>query len=402
MSRDLPEFGTPQMLEDPFPFFEDKRAQCPVFSVPSRNVHIVTRREDIEFVALHPEIFSNKGRASLETFPGQRYKTMPDLASMDGEEHREVRKAHMAFVSPKRLREMRPAMEAEAHRLIDLFIDQKEIDFIPSFAKPFPAWVMGSALLDLPREMHAQLDIWAVNYFDLFDKNLHRGGTNGPDRRLIDSYVEFTNYCGDLTVSHRENPRDTPLSEFVNTAKSDGELYSIDEMTCFVRLLVVGAQTSTNLMAQALVDAIRLGPQLDITDRRETQKLLDESLRLDGPATYGPRVCTQDVELGGVHLPAGSRIMLAWQSGNRDEATFENPDQLCPNREKLAKQLGYGLGAHRCIGAPLAQLEGEVALQALFGRFKTIRLSDKNDFRHDTSLTSMRNLLALHLELEAA
>jgi len=402
MNHELPQFGAPEMLEDPFPFFEDKRAHCPVFSVPSRNVHIVTRREDIEFVALNPETFSNKGRASLETFPGQRYKTMPDLTSMDGAQHRAVREAHMAFVSPKRLREMRPTFEAEASRLIDTFVDEREIDFLPAFAKPFPAWVMGSALLGLPREMHPQLDIWAANYFELFDKNLHHGGTNGPDPRLIDSFVEFTNFCGDLAVSHRENPQDTPLSEFVNFVKSDGTLYNMDEMASFIRLLVVGAQTSTNLMAQALVDAIRAGSSVNFSDRREAQKLLDESLRLDGPATYGPRLCTKDVEVGGVHLPAGSRIMLAWQSGNRDEETFENPKELWPNRPKLAKQLGYGLGAHRCIGAPLAQLEGEVALQAMFSRFKSIRLSPKNDFRHDTSLTSMRNLLALHLELEAA
>lgn len=398
----LPEFGTPEMLENPFPFFAEKRAECPVFSVPSRNIHVVTRREDIEFVALHPEIFSNKERAPLVNFPGQRYQSMPDLTSMDGPEHKEVRHAHLAFVAPKRLREMRPAMEAEAHRLINDFVDQSEADFIPVFAKPFPAWVMGQALLGLPAEMHAQLDEWAVDYFDLFDKNVHHGGTNGPDPRLISNYVDFTNYCGDLVVSHRENPQDTPLSEFVNYVKSDGTKYSIDEMTCFVRLLVVGAQTSTNLMAQALVDAVRLGDRIDISDRRQTQNLLDESLRHDGPATYGPRICTQDVEVGGVHLPAGSRIMLAWQSGNRDDATFENPDEVCPGRAKLAKQLGYGLGPHRCIGAPLAQLEGEVALQALFSRFKTIRLSPKNDFLHDTTLTSMRNLRALHLELERA
>lgn len=390
------------MLEEPFSFFEEKRAKCPVFHVPSRNVYIVTRREDIEYIALHPEIFSNRGRASLVTYPGQRYQSMADLASMDGAEHKILRDAHMAFVSPRRLREMRPAMEQEANRLIDQFIDQPEVEFLAVFARPFPAWMMGKALLDLPDELHEQIDIWAVNYFDLFDRNLHHASEGGPDPELISSYVDFTNFCGDLARSHRDNPRDTPLSEFVNFVKPDGSQYSIDEMASHVRLLVVGAQTSANLMAQALIDTIRAGEAVDATERAQAVKLLDESLRLDGPATYGPRVTTQDVELGGVHLPAGTRLMLAWQSGNRDEAVFECPHQFRHDRPKLAKHVGFGLGPHRCIGAALAQLEGEIALKTLFTRFRSIRLSARNDFRHDTDLTSMRNLRALYLELEPA
>jgi cytochrome P450 len=129
-------------------------------------------------------------------------------------------------------------------------------------------------------------------------------------------------------------------------------------------------------------------------------KILDETLRLDGPATYGPRICTREVNIGGVTLPAGSRVFLAWQSGSRDEKVFECPAQFRPDRPNLAKHLGFGLGNHRCIGAPLAQVEGEVALKAMFQRFRDIRLSPKNDYRHDTTLTSMRVLKELHLELE--
>jgi len=400
MNKNSTEFGTPEMLEEPFSFYEEKRAKCPVFAVPERNVHIVTRWKDIEYVSLNPKLFSNKGRASLETFPGQRYKTMEDLTSMDGEQHKVVRDAHRSLLSPSRLREMRPEMEKEVDRLIDQFVDQSEVEFVQAFAKPFPSWVMGSALLGLPRDIHAQLDQWAVDYFDLFDKNLHHSGQGGPDPQLIERVVAFTNFCGDLAVQHRENPSDTPLSLFVNYVKPDGTLFSIDEMANFIRLLVTGAQTSANLMAQGLIDAVRLEDPATVTER--SQKVLDESMRVDGPATYGPRVCTEDVVVGGVPLPAGSRILLSWQSGNRDEEVFPCPARFDPTRSNLGKQLGYGLGAHRCIGAPLAQLEGEVALKAMFRRFKKIRLSPKNDFKHDTTLTSMRNLLALHIELEKA
>src|SRR6516225_6429913 len=108
MTRDVVGFGSEEMLEDPFPFFETLRSGCPVCEVPERNVYLVTRREDIEYAALHPELFSNHGRASQQTYPGQRYETMPDLTSTDPPEHKAIRTAHLQLLSAKRIREMRP------------------------------------------------------------------------------------------------------------------------------------------------------------------------------------------------------------------------------------------------------------------------------------------------------
>jgi cytochrome P450 len=251
--------------------------------------------------------------------------------------------------------------------------------------------------------MHDQLDRWAVDYFDLFDKNLH-GGANGdgPPAHLIESFVEFMNYCGDLVVDRRERPRADALTEFVHSRKPDGSQFSIDEMANYVRLLVVGAQTSTYLISQAVIEVLEMDERPDLADDSTVKKILDETLRKDGPATYGPRVCVQDVELGGTVLPAGTRVLLAWQSGSRDEDVFACPAAFDPGRDRLSRHLGFGLGIHRCIGAPLAHAEGIVALRVLFGRFREIRLSPKNDYTHDTSLTSMRVLRELHLELEAA
>lgn len=390
------------MLENPFPFFEEKRAHCPVFPVPSRSMYVVTRHKDLEFVLRNPDIFSSEGRNPLVNFPGQRYKSTPDLVSMDAPQHKQVRTVHQALLSPKRLREMRPVMEAEIHQMIDRFADKGEIEFINAVAKPFPAWVMGY-ILCLPREMHEQVDIWATEFFELFDKNLYHPNEGGPPQRLIDSYVNFMNYCGDLVADRRKNPQDNdPLTEFVNSRKEDGSLFSLDEMASYVRLLITGAQTSTSMLAQSLVEVIRMKDRGDLNDSKWIAKIVDESLRKDGAATYCPRIVTRDVELGGTALPAGARVYLSWHSANADETVFEEPYEFRPDRPNLAKNLGFGQGNHRCIGAPLAQLEGEVVLKALFTRFRDIRLSPKNDFKHDTSLMAMRVFNELHLELERA
>jgi cytochrome P450 len=120
-------------------------------------------------------------------------------------------------------------------------------------------------------------------------------------------------------------------------------------------------------------------------------------MRMDGPTTYGPRICTTDVELGGVPLPAGTRLLLSWQSANRDGEFFEDPDRFDPAREGLSRHMAFGNGIHRCIGASLAHVEGEVALRALFGRLPSLRLSSRNDFSHVTELTGIRKLRYLYV-----
>jgi cytochrome P450 len=390
------------MKEDPFPFFEEARRETPVLEIPERGAYLVTRRADIEYVTLHPELFSSTGRSPMKNYPGQRYKTLPDMTSMDPPEHKVIRAAHMRMLSAHRLRDMKPAMEAEANRLIDRFADEPRVELITAFAKPLPAWVMAT-LLGVGREMQDQLDVWADEYFQFFDANLHRHGEfESVENQLVGSFIDFMNFCGDLAVERRANPGDDALSELVNTPKPDGSLFTLDELANFIRLLIVGAQTSVTMIAHAVIDAVRMENRGDFADDRHLQRLLDESLRRDGPATFGPRICTKKVELGDVTLPAGTRVLLSWQSGNRDETFFEDPAEFNVERSNLGRHVGFGFGIHRCIGAPLAHAEGVVALRALFSRFRMIRLSQENDYAHRTELTGIRTLKKLHLDLERA
>lgn len=398
----MPAFGTPAMLEDPFPLFEELRHEAPVWEIPGRNAYLVTRRSDIEYVTLHPEIFSNTGRSPTKSYEGQRFKTLPDMTSMDPPEHKVIRVAHMKMLSAHRLKTLRPMLEREANRLIDQFVDQPRVEFVSAFAKPLPAWVMAN-LLAVPSDMQDQLDIWADQYFQFFDANLHRKGSfESVEDELVGNFVEFMNFCGDLVVERRANPGDDPLTELVMSKKPDGTEFTIDELANFVRLLIVGAQTSVTMLAHTFIDVIQMEDHGDLSDERWCKKLLDESLRRDGPATYGPRICMEDVELGGVKLPAGTRILLSWQSGNRDETFFEEPTKFDPTRGNLGRHVGFGFGIHRCIGAPLAHAEGIVALQAMYSRFREIRLAPENDYTHRTELTGIRTLKELNLELVPA
>src|SRR4051794_23056828 len=105
LDQNVLDFGSPEMLENPFPFYAEKRSAAAVFPVPSRNMYVVTRHKDIEYIVRNPQIFSSEGRTPLITYPGQRYKTTPDLVGTDAPAHRAIRTVHQALLSPKRMRE---------------------------------------------------------------------------------------------------------------------------------------------------------------------------------------------------------------------------------------------------------------------------------------------------------
>jgi cytochrome P450 len=379
------------MLEDPFPLLKHLRADQPVALIPGRDAYLVTRREDVEYVVMNPELFSSQGRSPTQTYPNQRYETLPDLASTDPPDHTAMRAAHVKMFSPKRLAAMKPGIEAEANRLIDQIEGAGEIDLITKFAKPLPLWVM-TQLLGLPGTMQSQLGEWADNWFTLFDANLHNPEGFNAEEELVASYVEFMNFCGDLVQERMANLGDDSLSVLLQSTKPDGTPFTIDQYANFARLLIVGSQTTETMLAHAVIDVLRLDEVPDLSDSRTARAYLDESMRLDGPTTYGPRICTTDVEVGGVAMSAGTRILLSWQSANRDAEFHHEPEQFDPERENLARHMSFGHGIHRCIGASLAYAEGEIALRVLFERLPHLRLSERNDFQHVTELTGIRKL----------
>jgi cytochrome P450 len=394
------QWGSPEMLEDPFPFYEEARRTTPVCPIRNGEVHLVTRREDIEFLLLNPDLFSVQGRVPIRSFPGQRYPTLPDLTMIDPPAHKALRGAYLTLLSPRRVEAMRPEVAKKAHALIDVFQDEPEIELISALADPLPTWFMGH-LLGVDESMHEQLRDWANAYFELLDSA--RYATVEWEQKasqLKETYVDFMNFCGDLVTEWRADPPDGPIGEFALSRDADGELYPVDVLASQVRLLISGSQTTIHAIAQAVVDAITLGWD-KLSDDKYIQRLIEESIRHDGPSTYLPRIPLKDVELSGTKIKAGTKLFISVQSGNRDEDYFERPETLDLERENLRRHIGFGMGIHLCIGAPTARMEATEALKALASRFRRIALSPQNDFKHRIDLTGMRMLKRLQVELEA-
>lgn len=170
------------------------------------------------------------------------------------------------------------------------------------------------------------------------------------------------------------------------------------------QLLVAGNETTTNLIASAMMLLLQHPAQMEHVRNNHSRipNLIEETLRLESPVQGLFRMAKVDVEISGVKVPANSRLVLMYASGNRDEAQFPKAEQFDVCRANAKEHLAFGLGIHYCLGAPLARLEGKIAFETLLSRLKNIHVvPGKNNFAHTPSFI-LRGLQALHVEFERA
>ena len=169
------------------------------------------------------------------------------------------------------------------------------------------------------------------------------------------------------------------------------------------QLLVAGNETTTKMLTEMMrllaenpVELARVK-----ADPGRVASIVEETLRLSTPTQGMFRITTRDVELAGVRIPKGSRVVIVFMSANRDESLFDDPDAFCPDRSNLGDHLAFGKGTHFCLGANLSRLEGRVALQELARRLESFTLTDTNDFAYHPSFM-LRGLVKLDLDVVPA
>jgi cytochrome P450 len=222
---------------------------------------------------------------------------------------------------------------------------------------------------------------------------------------------EFQHYFAEQLELRRSDPRDDLLTNLLNASIDDGDAdvqdrraLDMPEMLSIVQqLLVAGNETTTKMLTEMMR---LLGEHPDQweavkNDPSRVERIVEETLRLSTPTQGMWRIVTRDVELGGVKLSAGTRIVIAFCSANRDERLYEDPDAFDPDRENLRDHLAFGKGIHFCLGANLSRLEGKVALEELSKRIDSFRLAPENDYRYFPSFM-LRGLTRLELDITPA
>jgi cytochrome P450 len=233
-------------------------------------------------------------------------------------------------------------------------------------------------MLGIPWADLDQLKVWTDDGIDFLGNARSTTDPVGLARRVGQSYVEMMAYLADLAASHRANPGDDIVCDMI-AAEEQGDRLTEDELlaTCGA-LFAAGHETTTNLIGNGLLALSQHPEQLARLrdDPNITGVAIEELLRFDSPAQLIWRVNVEDVEVGGQTITAGSVLLLLLGSGNRDPEAFPDPDRLDVER-RPRHYLSFGTGAHACIGAFLARLEGEIALPTLLRRFPDLALVDE-------------------------
>ncbi|MET9434798.1 cytochrome P450 [Streptomyces sp. NPDC006551] len=407
-SSAAPALFTWEFATDPYPAYAWLREHAPVHraKLPSGvEAWLVTRYADARQAladqrlsknpAHHDEPAHAKGKTGI---PGERKaELMTHLLNIDPPDHTRLRRLVSKAFTPRRVAEFAPRVQELTDRLIDGFAEKGSADLIHEFAFPLPIYAICD-LLGVPREDQDDFRDWA-------GMMIRHGG--GPRGGVARSVKKMRGYLAELIHRKRLDPGDDLISGLIKASDHGEHLTENEAAAMAFILLFAGFETTVNLVGNGLYALLRnpdqrerLQVSLAAGERELLETGVEELLRYDGPVELATwRYAMEPLTIGGQEIPAGDPVLVVLAAADRDPARFDRPDTLDLSRRDN-QHLGYGHGIHYCIGAPLARLEGQIALATLLTRLPDLRLAvDPADLRWRGGLI-MRGLRTLPVEFD--
>jgi cytochrome P450 len=370
--------------DDFFQHPHDVLAQLPQESpvrrirLPEGDGWLITRYAEAKAVVADPRITRDTSTMQRMEQARARASGQPVIADEDDElawlyrwvllrdppDHTRLRKLANKAFTPGAVERLRPRIEKITDDLLDRISGPGVIDLMPSFAVPLPMAAI-SAVLGIPDEDNPDFWTWSHVINGAF-----------PDPRQSDVAREAVQYLGALAERKRADPGPDLMSDMVR-AQESGEYSREEVISMAMLLLMAGHDTTVSLIANGTLALLRAPDQLALlrSDPAMLPDAVEEILRYDCPVNISPRrVTLEPIEIGGVTIPAGESLFVSVLAANRDPGQFDNPAAFDITR-KTDGHLGFLHGIHFCLGAPLARLEGRIALGRLFGRFPDLRLA---------------------------
>jgi cytochrome P450 len=360
---------------NPYPYYRALREHAPVKRMPDGSFFL-TRYDDIVPVYRDPKVWSSDKKVEF----GPKYGATPlfehhttSLVFKDPPLHTRVRRAIVGALSQRHIAAMEPGLVALVSRLLDRIEARKRVDIIDEYAGAIPVEIIGN-LLGVPHDERAPLRGWSLAILGALEPVLTAARADAGNRAV----VEMSAYLRTLIAERRAHPRDAEtdvLTRLIAADSDEDRLTETELVHQCIFLLNAGHETTTNLIGNAL-HALTQWPEERTKLIREPAHIhtaVEEFLRFESSNQLGNRISTEATTVGGIAMPAGSRVTMCIGAANRDPSQFEDPDRLditrTPNRH-----IAFGFGIHTCAGLNLARLEGRVAISRFLARFPDYRL----------------------------
>jgi len=395
-------------------FLADLSENKPVHQIPTVGVWAITRYDDVVHVLKHHEQFSsaalrqmgmgmtgdqNGQAANYETtLTGDNaailFRSTPTVISSDPPSHGHLRSIVNRGFTPSQIDKWAPRIQEITDALLDDIVSKGETELMSDLAVPLPVTVIAE-LLGVSAERGDDFKRWS----DLFISTLAQTPDAETFKLIENAMQEFAEYFNEVIKARRKDPADDLISTIVHASTPEGSL-SDAEVLAFCRLLLIaGNETTTNLIARMVGTLLDHPDQLAKlrADLTLLPNAVEETLRYAGIVPTLPRLTTQDVEVGGVKIPAGQIVMPFFMAANRDPRRFPDPDTYDITR-KTTGHLGFGFGAHFCLGAHLARLETRIAIEGIIQRLPNLHLTGQSQETHVLTGQSV----AVHLGFDSA
>jgi len=355
----------PQFLQDPFPFYRQLRTEAPITPALIPQSFLVSRYDDVVAVLKRPAVFSStigtNRRASL---------LASSFVTKDAPEHTRLRGMVSRNFAPRVIELLAPRVRAVSHQLIDAIIagGRRDMDLIADFALPLPLTIIAD-MLGVDPEHNQDFHRWS----DILLASSDTPSTV-PEEVVQTAVAEFSEYFRRHYRERIAAPGSDLLSQLTRAEAGDQPMATEDMLAYVALLLIAGNETTANLLGNTFAALTDFPDQLAKVQAQPelAPQLVEESLRFNGPAPVVFRRTLADTELAGMTIPENHRLLLLLSSANRDDAQFPDPDRFDVERD-ASRHVAFAQGPHFCLGAPLARLEGSIALEVLLSRLTDFR-----------------------------
>ncbi|MDR7300552.1 cytochrome P450 family protein [Haloactinomyces albus] len=387
-------------VQDPHVRYAQMRADAPaqrVVTVAGMPVWVVTRYAEAKMALADPRFSKDfqrmRGLLDSQVQPGQSRPEFADsiqahMLNMDPPDHTRLRKLVMKAFTPRRVEALRPRIEEITAELLDDMADRSEVDLLDAFAFPLPIRVI-CELLGIPEDRRDEFRTWS---------NTLVGSDPDAAQQAAGAMAA---YLIELIEQKRRQPAEDLITGLIEASEDADRLSEQELISMVFVLLVAGHETTVNLIGNGVLALLRNPEQFAAVraDLEQVPAVIEETLRYDGPVNLATlRFTAETVRLGDVEIPEGELVLVSLSSANRDEDKYPRAQEFDPDRSTTG-HLAFGHGIHFCVGAPLARLEGQIAMRRLIERFPNLSSAVAADDVQWRFSTLMRGLETLPVRL---